>query len=270
MDLELKGRTALVTGSSSGIGEGIARMLAAEGARVVVHGRNAERAGKVAADIGAAGIALGDLSTDEGADATAEAALKALGGPVEILINNAGGGFEGSTTKGVLDVTLHHWLGGYQSNMLSAVRMVDRLVGGMKEGGFGRIIQISSAVGVQPNYLGPDYSSAKAAVNNYTVALAGALRGTGITVNTVSPGVIATDGVLNKWGKEIARQSGWGDPGPEELERRIAMERLNLPAGRIGRVEDIAMMVCLLCSPRSSYITAANHRIDGGQVRSVN
>ncbi|MFC3175421.1 SDR family NAD(P)-dependent oxidoreductase [Novosphingobium bradum] len=276
MDLELKGRRALVTGSTKGIGEGIARLLAGEGARVIVHGRNQRRAEEVAARIGAAGIALGDLSTDEGADATCEAALAALGGHVEILVNNAGGGWTdpdtgiASTTQAFLDVTMKHWVATYQSNTLSAVRLIQRLVPAMQEAGFGRIIQISSAVGTQPNNIGPDYSSAKAGINNMTVSLAGALRGTGITVNTISPGIITTEGVLKSWGKEIARQSGWGDPGPEELERLLAKERLNLPVNRLGRVEDIGRIACLLASPLSGFVTGADHRVDGGQCRSVN
>ncbi|MCB2062958.1 MAG: SDR family oxidoreductase [Novosphingobium sp.] len=269
MDLQLTGRRALVTGSSSGIGAGIVRMLAEEGCKVVVHGRDRERAEAIAAEIGAAGVALGDLATDEGADATIETARKALDGSVEILINNAGGGSGNSTSQAFMDVTLDHWIATYQSNTLAAMRMIERCVPAMSDALFGRVIQISSAVGVQPNNLGPSYSSAKAAMNNMTVSLAGALKGKGITVNTVSPGVIITPAMLS-WGRSLAKNLGWGDPSPDELERLIATERLNLPAGRIGRVEDIAMMVCLLASPRSGYITGANHRIDGGQIRSVN
>jgi NAD(P)-dependent dehydrogenase (short-subunit alcohol dehydrogenase family) len=268
MDLQLKGRRALVTGSSSGIGAGVARMLAEEGAVVVVHGRNRERADGVAAEIGAAGVALGDLSTDEGADAVFEASRKALGGDIQILVNNAGGGVGGTTSRGVLDATPSEWVATYEANTLAAVRLIRRAAPAMIEAKWGRIINVSSAVGVQPNNLGPDYSGAKAAINNLTVTLAGSLKGSGITVNTVSPGVIITPAML-KWGRQIAAQSGWGDPPPDELEKRIAMERLNLPAGRIGRVEDIGLVVCVLASPRSGYITAANHRVDGGQIRSV-
>jgi 3-oxoacyl-[acyl-carrier protein] reductase len=270
VDLQLQGRRALITGSNTGIGQGIARMLLEEGCCVVVHGRNRERAERVAREIGAAGVAIGDLTTEEGADATHQAACKALGGTIEILVNNAGGSADGNTTsRTVMDVTVPEWIATYQSNTLSAMRMIHRCVPAMIAAHWGRIVQISSAVGVQPNNLGPDYSAAKAAINNLTVTLAGALRGTGITVNTISPGVIMTPGMLS-WGRKIAAASGWGDPTPEELEKRIATERLNLPAGRIGRVEDIALVVCMLASPRSGYITAANYRVDGGQVRSVN
>jgi NAD(P)-dependent dehydrogenase (short-subunit alcohol dehydrogenase family) len=271
VDLQLKGRRVLVTGSNSGIGEGIARMMAGEGCAVVIHGRDRARAEKVAAEIGAAGVALGDLSTEEGADSAFQAAKRALGGNIEILVNNAGGGVGGSTTRGVMQVTIPEWIATYQANTLAAMRMNLRAAPEMVEGKWGRIIHISSAVGVQPNNLGPDYSGAKAAINNLTVTLAGALRGTGVTVNTVSPGIILTPNLISGWGREIAKQSGWGDNlTDDELERRLANDRLALPAGRVGRVEDIALVCCMLASPRCGYVTAANHRVDGGQIRSIN
>src|SRR6201987_5478661 len=116
MDLELKGRRALVTGSSSGIGEAVAHMLAQEGAAVVVHGRNRERAEKVAAEISAAGVAVGDLATDEGAAAVHEEACAALGGNIEILINNAGGSSTGNTSKAPLDISVADYLSNYHAN----------------------------------------------------------------------------------------------------------------------------------------------------------
>ena len=116
MDLKLKGRRVLVTGSSSGIGEGIARMLAQEGCAVVVHGRNRERAEKVAADIKAAGVAIGDLSTDDGATAVHSEARTALGGHIEILINNAGGSSTGNTTKTPIQISAADWISNYHTN----------------------------------------------------------------------------------------------------------------------------------------------------------
>jgi len=102
-----------------------------------------------------------------------------------------------------------------------------------------------------------------------SVNLAHALIGTGITVNTVSPGVILTPAMLT-WGHSIAASSGWGEPDDAELERRIALDRHRLPVGRIGRDEDVAMVVCFLASPRSGFITGSNYRVDGGQVKSMN
>jgi NAD(P)-dependent dehydrogenase (short-subunit alcohol dehydrogenase family) len=272
MDMQLTGKRALVTGSSSGIGEGVARMLAAEGCRVVVHGRDAARAEAVARAIGAAGVALGDLSTDAGADAAA-AMVKGLLGGVDILVNNAGGGTRdpgglSSTATDWLDVDIATWVRTYEGNTVAAARMIHHFVPGMKAAGWGRVIQIASAVGVQPNTFGPDYSSAKAGMINMAVGLAKSLTGTGITVNTVSPGVIRTPGV-ERASAEMAIREGWGDIGPEEREKRWALERLKLPVGRIGRVEDIGAAVCLLASPLGGFITGADLHVDGGQVHTM-
>lgn len=267
MDFKLTGRRALVTGSSSGIGEGIARMLAQEGCSVAVHGRNRARAEKVAADINAAGIVIGDLSADEGAADVHAQARAALGGNIEILVNNVGGGATDSTTRPPLDVSALDWLANYQANTLSSVRMVRHAVPDMVAAQWGRVIQISSVVAVQPNNLGPDYSGAKAALNNFTVSLAGSLKGVGVTVNTVTPGVIMMDGLL-RWGRAKYEDDNLTI---EELTKRMASDRiLSLPpVGRLGTPEDVALVVCMLASPRSGFITGANYRVDGGQVRAV-
>lgn len=267
MNLKLAGRRALVTGSSGGIGEGIARMLAQEGCAVVVHGRNRERAEKVAADIKAAGIAIGELSTDEGAEAVHAQARAALCGNIEILVNNAGGSSTGSNTRGPLDVKVSEWISNYHANALSSVRMVLRSVPDMVAAKWGRVIQISSAVAVQPNYLGPDYSGAKAALNNFTVTLAGSLKGTGVTANTISPGIIMVDGLVR-----MAREK-FGDHAltPEQVaERMVAAKIFDMPpAGRLGTAQDIALVACMLASPLSGFVTGSNYRVDGGQIRAV-
>ena len=243
MDLYLKGRRALVTGSSSGIGEAIAHMLAEEGAVVVVHGRNRERAEKVAADINAAGVAIGDLSTDEGAAAVHSAAVAALGGNIEILINNAGGSSTGNTSRPPLDIGIADWVSNYNANALGSVRMVHLAVPDMVAATFGRVINVSSAVAIQPNNLGTDYSAAKAALNNFTVSLAGSLKGVGVTVNTVTPGVIMVDGLIR-----FAR-TRYNDPEMsfEEIAQRLAGEKVfDLPpVGRLGLPEEVAMVACM-------------------------
>jgi NAD(P)-dependent dehydrogenase (short-subunit alcohol dehydrogenase family) len=268
MDLGLRGRRALVTGSSSGIGEAIARMLAQEGCAVVVHGRNRERAEQVAADIKAAGIAVGDLSTDEGAAAVHAQAREALGGSVEILINNAGGSSTGNSSRPPLDISAPDWVSNYNANALSAIRLCLLAGPDMVAAKWGRLIQVSSAVAVQPNNLGSDYSAAKAALNNFTVSLAGSLKGVGVTSNTVSPGIIMVDGMI-RWGR-----SRYGDDSMtiEEITQRMAADKIfDLPpVGRLGTPEDVAVVVCMLASPMSGYVTGANYRVDGGQIRSVN
>ncbi|HTZ69816.1 MAG TPA: SDR family NAD(P)-dependent oxidoreductase [Acetobacteraceae bacterium] len=268
MDLQLTGRRALVTGSSSGIGEAIARMLAEEGAAVVVHGRNRERAEKIAANIHAAGVAIGDLSTDEGAAAVHQEACKALGGNIEILVNNAGGSATGNTARAPMDIKIDDWVTNYHANALPAVRLCRLAVPDMVAAKFGRVIQISSAVAVQPNNMGSDYSGAKAALNNYTVSLAGSLKGVGVTVNTVSPGIIMVDGMI-RWGRQKFADDSMTI---EEITRRMAAEKIfDLPpVGRLGNPEELALVVCTIASPRAGFITGANYRVDGGQIRSLN
>ncbi len=267
MDLQLSGRRALVSGSSSGIGEAIARLLAQEGAAVVVHGRNRERAEKVAAEISAAGVAIGALSNDEGAASVNAEAVAALGGPIEILINNAGGSSTGNTSKAPIDISADDWVSNYHTNTLAAVRLCRLTVPAMVAAQFGRVINVSSAVALQPNNMGADYSGAKAALNNFTVSLAGSLKGVGVTVNTLTPGVIMVDGLIR-----FAR-ARYGDDtlSIEEITRRLAEEKVfDLPpAGRLGTPQELALIACTLASPISGFITGSNYRVDGGQVRSV-
>lgn len=267
MDLQLKNRRVLVTGSSSGIGEAIARMLVQEGAAVVVHGRNRERAEKVAAEINAAGVAIGDLGTDEGAAAVYAEAQKALGGNIEILINNAGGSSTGNTSKPPLAIKVADFISNYQTNALAAVRLALLAVPDMVTAKFGRVINVSSAVAIQPNNLGADYSTAKSALNNFTVSLAGSLKGVGVTVNTVTPGVIMVDGLV-RFGR-----TKFGDPTMsfDEIAQRLAAEKVfDLPpVGRLGLPEEVAMVACMLASPALGFVTGSNYRVDGGQIRSV-
>jgi 3-oxoacyl-[acyl-carrier protein] reductase len=267
MDLKLEGRRALVTGSSSGIGEATARMLAQEGAAVVVHGRNRERAAEVAAKINAAGVAIGDLGTDEGAAAVHAEACAALGGSIEILINNAGGSATGNSSKPPAGISAADYIANYHANMLGAVRLVLLALPDMVAAKFGRIVNVSSAVAIQPNNVGVDYSAAKAALNNFTVSLAGSLKGAGVTVNTVTPGVIMVDGLL-RFGR-----ARYGDPQMplEQVTQRMADEKIFQlpPAGRLGQPEEVAMVTCMLASPQLGYVTGSNYRVDGGQVRAV-
>ena len=268
MDLQLNGRRALVTGSSSGIGEAMVHMLAEEGARVVVHGRNRERAEAVAAAIGAAGVAIGELAEDGAAEAVHGEAVAALGGPVEILINNAGGNAKGNTSKPPAEIDVEDFVANYRANMLGAVKLCQLAVPDMVAARFGRIVNVSSAVAMQPNFMGADYSAAKAALNNFTVSLAGSLRGVNVTANVLTPGIIMVDGLL-RFGRHK-----FGDPDMSfaDVARNFAEHNVfDLPpAGRLGLPRELAMVACLLVSPLSGFITGANYRVDGGQVRGLN
>jgi 3-oxoacyl-[acyl-carrier protein] reductase len=265
MDLNLNGKRALVTGSSHGLGEATARTLAAEGAAVVVHGRNEARAqavaGAVRADGGRADVAIGDLSTDSGADAVAAAAL--AGGAVDILVNNAGAydlvSWEGATPE--------IWARTYNVNVISGVRMIRRLVPEMRERRWGRVITIGGGLAIQPTATQPHYNASLAARHNLAVSLARELKDTGVTSNVVSPGAILVDSVRAVL-MDTAPAHGWGETW-EEIERAAASDWVTNDIGRFGRPHEIAAAVAYLASPHADYISGATIRVDGGTVRSV-
>jgi 3-oxoacyl-[acyl-carrier protein] reductase len=263
MELDLTGRRALVTGSSAGIGVGIAEALAAEGASVVVHGRNRERAEAVADRLRAAGarvaVAIGDLSGDEAAASVAEAALEAFGG-IDILVNNAGGSAE-IKDKSWFGGQPQDWLDTYQANVLAAVRLIHRLVPGMRERGWGRVINIGTGASVTPTSGQPDYGPAKAAMLNMSLGLSKALSRTGVTSNTVSPGMIRTEG-LERFLAGFAEKRGWGDDVAKAEE--YVLKGTGQTVTRVGEVRDIAYVVAVLASPRSDFINGTNIHVDGG------
>jgi 3-oxoacyl-[acyl-carrier protein] reductase len=267
MDLKLKGKRAFVTGSTRGIGEAIAKTLAAEGAYVVVHGLDREEATRVMRDIaannGKAVVTNGDLSTDEGAKHAVDEALSSLSG-VDILLNNAGA-YKVSTWG---DAASEQWNELYNINVVSVARLVRLLVPQMKKSGWGRIIQISSGEATQPFRFMPDYAATKAAIINMTVSLAKDLAGTGITVNTISPGIIVTP-ALEKFYRQMAATRGWGTNW-EDIEKGVLREILYNPVGRLGRVEDVANLVAYLASPLADYVNGANFRVDGGSTACIN
>jgi NAD(P)-dependent dehydrogenase (short-subunit alcohol dehydrogenase family) len=261
MDFGLEDRVALVTGAWRGTGRGIATVLAEEGARVWLHGFEIERAEREAAALRAEGCDVqavaGDITTDAGAAQACEAVLRD-GGRVDVLVNNYGVA-EG---PGWLDGTTDDWLLSYQKNVLAGVRLVRGLVPGMRERSFGRVIFVGTVGSLRPGSRTPHYYAAKAALPNLTVGLAKELAGTGITVNTVSPGIIATDEVRESFRRRAARNGWTGDA--DLLERRAAAEVMPNPSGRAGRVEEVGALVAFLASRHAGYINGANLRIDGG------
>jgi NAD(P)-dependent dehydrogenase (short-subunit alcohol dehydrogenase family) len=265
MDLQLKQRRALVTGSTSGLGEATVRMLAAEGAAVIVHGRNADRAQAIAGEItaggGRASVAVGDLSTDAGADAVAAAAL--AGGPVDILVNNAGA-YEHLNWD---EATSRAWADTYNQNVISGVRMIQRLVPAMRERGWGRVVTIGGGLGGQPMNTHPQYNATLAARHNLAVSLARELKGTGVTSNVVAPGAILVPAVQELL-TGIAEERGWGSSWPE-IEQNSVRELVPNDTNRFGRPAEIAGAVAYLCGPFADYISGASLRVDGGTVRAV-
>ena len=268
MDLQLKGKRALVTGSNGGIGAAIAQALADEGVSVVLHGRNEEKLAAAEAEIsgrgGAVASAAGDLSTDAGADDVAARAVDAFGG-IDILVNNAGGASE-SGRGSWFDLPPSDWAATYQSNVISAGRLIHHVVPAMKADKWGRIIQISSAAGIIPTSGQPDYGPSKAALVNMSMGLSKALAGSGITVNTVSPGMIMTDKLV-EFLRRFAEKRGWGDDVDRAAD--YVLKGTGQTVTRIGQVEDIAYAVTMLASPNSGFINGVNLHLDGGGTGSI-
>ena len=266
MELDLKGKRALVTGASSGIGESTAKMLAGEGAIVGVHGRNLERIDKVVTQIRQAGGEAFPLAAELGNDAQVEAlaqdAQAKLGG-VDILICNAGGRAE-LAPLGWQESTLENYRSTFQMNVGYSVRLIQLLAPAMRERGFGRIVLISSAAGLQPMGNQPDYGAAKAAMISLVVSTSKWLRSSGVTINAISPGAVLTP-QLQDYLTGVGVKKGWPDEW-ETIERNAASQLMKIPVGRVGRPAEIAGMVSYLCSPLAGFVHGTDIHIDGGVI----
>ncbi len=264
MDLRLTGKIALVTASYRGTGRGIARVLATEGASVVVHGFDLELAETVAAELRAAGgdarAVAGDLLTDVGADGLVQDV-----GPVDVVVANygvaEGGSWFGDTTDEAA------WFDSYNKNVLSAIRLVRRCTPAMRTNGWGRLIFLGTVGSLRPGTRQPQYYAAKGSIPAVVTSLAKELAGTGITVNLVSPGLIATDEVRERFtlrAEKLGRPTDWAS-----VQQLIFDEFMDMPTKRIPEPEDVGHLVAFLASELASCITGANYRIDGGAADAV-
>lgn len=262
MDLRLKGKRALVTGSTAGIGEEAAKSLAREGASVIIQGRREKEAQRVAQEIGQRGgkaeIFIGDLSTDAGAEGLSRYK------DIDIVINNAGAYFQDSWDT----PDPQQWLDIYNNNVASMIRVIKHLLPPMKQRKWGRFIQLASCVAFNPKATMAAYSSTKSANANLTVSLAQALAGTGITANSVSPGPILTPTLEEKI-RAMGKEKGWGTD-PKELECHFVNDFLPNSIGRMGRPEEVGDLIAYLASPLTDFISGANFRIDGDTSHTIN
>lgn len=273
MDLQLTGKRALVTGSSSGIGRGIATVLAAEGAIVVVHGRSRERTEATAEAIRAAGgtahLALGDLASDQGAAQVVAATREQVGG-IDILVNNIGGTeSSGGGLLGWFDIKPEQWAGAMQQNLIAAVRMIHAFVPAMRDQGWGRVINVASAGGTAPPETVPDYCAAKAGIINMSVSLSKTLARSGVTVNTVSPGCTRTE-MFEQTLERMAAANDWPADYDAREARFMDLGIFPCVSERYGRPAEVGTLVAFLASPLAAFANGANYRIDGGQCQAVN
>jgi 3-oxoacyl-[acyl-carrier protein] reductase len=269
MDLQLKGKRVLITGSSTGIGEGTATVFIREGATVVLGGRDKARLLAVERNLKEMGgnvfSAPGDLATDAGASAVIDATLAQVGS-IDILVNNAGGVEQSGS--GWFSASIADWASVYEKNTVSAVRLVHAFVPAMKERRWGRVVNIGSSGAVQAEPHAAHYCAAKAATANMTLSLSKELAGTGVTANVVSPGPIVTpkfEEFLTGFGKA----QGWTGTGWRDFESKYMKSR-SIRTSRLGRPEDIGNAVAFVASPLADYITGTCIRVDGGQVTSIN
>ena len=267
MSLTLSGKTALVTGGSKGIGAAAALSLSEARAKVVICSRNAEELQQTAADIevrtGHRVMAVvADVTLQADVDRLVAETEASLGG-IDILVNNAGavgqfGAFE--------DIPTELYTSLYELNVVSMVRLVKAVLPVMKAKKWGRIINISSENGLQPDPDMTPYNLTKAAIINFSKSLSKSLGSHNILVNTVSPAFIYTP-LVKEMMAGIAAQK---NITPQEaMQQFLTEKRPNIELKRAGSIEEVGAAIAFLASDAASFITGTNLRVDGGSVATI-
>jgi 3-oxoacyl-[acyl-carrier protein] reductase len=257
MDLGLRDRVCVVTGSTGGIGLATARLLAAEGARVAVAGRDSARVESARNTPRAALGVVADLSEPGAAEAVIREATVSLG-EIDCLVNNVGIAYQASFDE----LTDEQWDEMWQLNVMSFVRAIRAVLPSMRGRGSGVIVNVSSTAGKRPSTGMPNYSVTKAAVLSLSRLVADLYAKDGIRCNAITPGPTATDAWLGEGGlgDQQAQRSG---KSREAVLESVAAGR---PLGRLAEPDEIASVIAFLCSDRATYVTGAAWSADGGTV----
>lgn len=261
MDLGLTNKVAVITGGSAGIGLGVARAFAREGAHVMIAARDGARATEAAAEIARAyGVTAqactSDVSTAEGCDRLIAATREAFGG-ADILVNNAGTG----SNETILEAADDKWLDYWNLHVMAAVRLARGFVPLMRERGGGAILNNGSICATQPLWYEPIYNVTKAALVMLSKTMATEFIPMNIRVNAINPGLILTP----DWVKTATALAG-ADKAEAYLQS-VADE--HAPIKRFGTVEELADFFVFLCSERASYSVGATYFVDGGMLRTL-
>ena len=249
MDLGIENRTALVLGASRGLGRAIAEALGREGARVSLASRSADELEEVAAGIDAETAVVPADTGDEEAIARLPGRVAEALGPVEILVLNTGGPPPG----GALDADTDAWRSAYQSLVLAPLILARACVPGMRERGWGRIVNVSSTSVREPIQGLALSNSNRMAALGLLNTLAVEVAGDGITVNTIATGRFGTERLEQMYGS---------------IEAAEERARADVPAGRLGTPQEYGELVAFVCSQRAAYLTGAVIPLDGGLTRS--
>jgi 3-oxoacyl-[acyl-carrier protein] reductase len=264
VDLGLKGKACIVTGATSGIGAAVTRMLLAEGASVLLVGRDEQRLAEAVADARAEAVAdaraascASDVTDPDAAAQIVEACESAFG-RVDVVVNNAGT----SEVMALEDLTDEEWELQWQLNVIGPMRLMRATVPGMAERGWGRIVNVASSAGKRPSMRNPAYTVTKTAELALSRIYAETYAAKGVLVNAVAPGPTATELWTAEGGIADQQAKRAGTSLKEELEAAGA----KVPIGRLGTPEEIAAVVVFLCSQQASNVVGASWSVDGGTV----
>lgn len=252
IDLDLTGRTAVVTGASRGIGAAIVTLLAEHGAQVAFCARSQEAVDELAGHRDSVHGYVADMADADATNAFLNAVEKDLGA-VDILVNNVGA----SPSRNFLYMTDDDWEQLFQLNLMSAVRCTRRLLPAMREQKWGRVVMISTTGAMYPNAALVDYGATKAAMVATAKALAGKYGADGILINSILPGLIHTD-MWNRAADEVGAATG------KTRDEIMAANSRSVPVGRFGTPQEIASAAVFLCSEGASYINGVALSVDGG------